>query len=132
MAIVTRKRAEKELNVRREVVTEDDLQQVLDKRQQIQRKFDRNGPLETFISELKTLFSLIQDYASGKYREIPWWSIAAVVAALLYVLNPIDLIPDFIPVVGYVDDAMVVAACLKAVGKNLRKYRDWKERNKSS
>ena len=48
------------------------------------------------------------------------------IAALLYVLSPIDLIPDFIPVVGYVDDALVVAVCIKLVQADLDKYRDWK------
>ena len=42
------------------------------------------------------MFSLIRDYWYGHYRAIPWKSIAAVAGALLYVLNPLDLIPDLI------------------------------------
>ena len=58
---------------------------------------------------------------NGTYRAIPWWSVAAIVAALFYVLDPIDLIPDFIPDIGYIDDAAVVAICLRMVDADLQK-----------
>jgi len=127
MAKVTKKQAEEELKKGAKNVTEEDLKKVFNKRNEIEEKFKSNGPLGKFISDLKLLFSVIQDYISGEYREIPWWSIAAIVAALLYVLNPIDLIPDFIPVIGYIDDALVVAACLAMVGQDLQNYKDWKK-----
>jgi len=126
---VTKTQAEDALNKGAKKVTEDDLQKVLDKQKEIEDKFKGNGPLGRFVADLKTLFSIIKDYISGEYREIPWWSIAAIVAALLYVLSPIDLIPDVIPVIGYVDDAMVVAACLAMVETDLHEYRDWKTKN---
>ena len=99
---------------------------MLDKRGEIEEKFKGNGRLGRFVADLKLLFSIIQDYVKGEYRELPFWSIAAIVAALLYVLNPVDLIPDFIPVVGYVDNALVIAACLAMVEQDLRNYKDWK------
>ena len=127
MAKVAKKQAEEELKKGAKNVTEEDLKKVINKRDEIEEKFRGNGPLGRFISDLKLMFSVIQDYISGKYREIPWWSIAAIVAALLYVLNPIDLIPDFIPVFGYIDDALVVAACLAMVEQDLQNYKDWKK-----
>ncbi|MBC8460274.1 MAG: DUF1232 domain-containing protein [Deltaproteobacteria bacterium] len=127
MAKVTKKQAEEELKKRAKNVAEEDLKKVINKRDEIEEKFKSNGPLGKFVSDLKLLFSVIQDYISGEYREIPWWSIAAIVAALLYVLSPIDLIPDFIPVIGYIDDALVVAACLAMVEQDLQNYRDWKK-----
>lgn len=128
MAKVTKKQAEEELKRGAKNVTEDDLKKVLDKRDEIEEKFKGNGPLGRFIADLKFLFSIIQDYIKGEYREIPYWSIAAIVAALLYVLSPIDLIPDFIPVVGYVDDALVVAACLAMLEQDLHEYKEWKKK----
>ena len=106
-----------------------DLKKVINKGDEIEEKFRGNGSLGRFISDLKLMFSVIQDYISGKYRKVPWWSIAAIVAALLYVLNPIDLIPDFIPGFGYIDDALVVAACLAMVEQDLQNYKDWKKKN---
>jgi uncharacterized membrane protein YkvA (DUF1232 family) len=126
MKEITQEQAEGELYKKAEKVTEDDLQKVLNNQAGIESKFRDNGPLIRFISDLKLLFGIIRDYIKGEYREIPWWSIAAIVASLLYVLSPIDLIPDFIPGRGYVDDAMVVASCLSMVRKDLQKYEEWK------
>jgi len=126
MAEVTKEQAEETLKSGASKITEDDLQKVLDKQKEIEDKFKSNGPLNRFIEDIKLLFSIIQDYLNGNYRDIPWYSIAAIVFALLYVLSPIDLIPDFIPVIGYVDDALVVSACLMMVETDLHIYKDWK------
>lgn len=128
MKQISQKEAEKELKKGAEKVSEKDLAKILDRREEIEKKFSGNGPLGRFVADLKLLFSIIQDYLKGEYRVIPFWSIAAIVAALLYVINPIDLIPDFIPVVGYLDDAAVVAACLALVEQDLLKYKEWKKK----
>ena len=126
---ITNEQAADALNRGKKNVTRDDLKKVLDKSSEIEKKFKGHGPLARYVEDLELLFSIIKDYMSGQYREIPWWSIAAIVAALFYVLDPIDLIPDFIPVIGYVDDAAVVAICLRMVEADLQKYKDWKKRN---
>lgn len=126
MAKVTKEQAEDELKKKAGKVTEEDLEKVLNKQKEIEDKFKTGGPLGRFIEDLKLLFSIIKDYVNGDYREIPWYSIAAIVAALLYVLSPIDLIPDPIPVIGLIDDAFVVAACLSMVESDLHAYKDWK------
>jgi uncharacterized membrane protein YkvA (DUF1232 family) len=94
-----------------ERVTEQDIEKVLDKSEEIRKRFETGGPLGKFVDDFKLLITLVQDYAKGQYRKIPFWTIAAIVGALLYVLNPLDLIPDFIPLVGQIDDAAIIAAC---------------------
>jgi uncharacterized membrane protein YkvA (DUF1232 family) len=69
---------------------------------------------------------MLRDHFTRKYTEVPWNTIAASAAALLYILNPLDIIPDFIPGLGYVDDGMVVMLALKMVGRDLVKYRKWR------
>jgi len=110
-------------------VGDDDLEKVIAKADQIEDKFKANGPLGRFIKDAMIMISLVKDYFNGSYREIPWWTIAAVVTALLYALNPVDLIPDFIPVVGLLDDAAVVGVCLLAIEQDLEKYKEWKIKN---
>ena len=94
-----------------------------------QRAKDIEGKLpklKQFYQQAKLMLSLVRDYAAGRYRETPYWAIAAVALALLYVLNPADLFPDFIPGLGYLDDAAVIAFCLKLVEKDLEKYQQWR------
>jgi uncharacterized membrane protein YkvA (DUF1232 family) len=126
MAKVTKRQAEEELKKRAKMVNEEDVKNILDKKQEIEDKFTSNGPLGKYIEDVKLLFSIISDYAKGNYKKIPFWSIASIVAALAYVLSPVDLIPDFIPVFGLVDDALVVAICLKMIEQDLQNYKVWK------
>jgi len=64
-----------------------------------------------------------------EYTDIPIGSIVAVLAAILYTASTIDLIPDFIPIAGYLDDAAVIAACLSFVSSDVEEYRAWREVN---
>jgi uncharacterized membrane protein YkvA (DUF1232 family) len=112
-------------------VSDDDIKKVVEKADDIGKKFEGAVPLLRFIEDFKLLISLVRDYWNGEYREIPWWAISAVVFALLYVLSPIDLIPDPIPVIGYLDDAAVVAVCLLLIEKELGDYIAWKESRKA-
>lgn len=82
--------------------------------------------LEDCAADLQTMGSMVTDYANGRYKEIPKETIVAVVAAIVYVVSPIDLIPDAIPVVGYADDAALVSFVLSHVHKDIESYRNWK------
>lgn len=107
-------------------MNDDDMEKVVRKADEIKYKFESKGPLHRFIKDFQLLMQLVRDYWSNQYRAIPWWAISGVVFALLYVLNPADLLPDFIPGLGYLDDAMVVSLCLMMIEKELKKYSEWK------
>ena len=109
--------------------TEEDLNKILKKQQILEEKFKTKKGLFRFWDDFILLFGIIRDYVKGDYREIPWGSISAIAFTLLYVINPFDLIPDYIPGVGYLDDAAVVAICLKLIDKDLQKYKEWKIKN---
>jgi uncharacterized membrane protein YkvA (DUF1232 family) len=48
---------------------------------------------------------------------------AVIIGALVYFVSPIDAIPDLTPVVGYIDDAAVIAAAVARLGHALDRYR---------
>lgn len=119
-------KAQEELKRQSEGVSKKDLEKVIHEQDAIEDKFKTSGPLGRYIEDAKLLFSLIKDYANGSYRAVPWYSIAAIVAALLYVLNPFDILPDILPLLGLMDDAFVIAKCLSMVESDLHTYKEWK------
>lgn len=121
-----------------ENITESDVKKIVDNKDDILSKLSTSGfkvgaiasqvgNVEQLIEDMKTMLEMVVDYVSGNYKEVPWNTIAAIVVALIYFLSPIDLIPDFIPIVGYTDDITVVLACIKYIKKDLDKYRNWKD-----
>jgi len=78
------------------------------------------------LPRVRLLAHLLGDYAHGRYRRIPWASVAAVAAAVAYVIAPLDLIPDFLVPIGWTDDMLVLWLAWRVVKKDLRAYCDWK------
>ena len=107
-------------------ITGTDIEEIGQKTDDIRLRLTKSGPLGRLIEDLKLLLSLVKDYRSKKYRNVPYWTIAAAVFALLYVINPADMIPDALPFVGQVDDAAVVTLCLYLIRQELHRYREWK------
>lgn len=110
-----------------EEVTPEEVEAVVDQEEAIRDKFSRKHGLKRYLRDAVDLLALIKDYRRGTYRNVAWKTVALVVAALLYVLNPIDIIPDFIPIAGLLDDAVVMSWCLAAVSDELDVYRQWKQ-----
>ena len=78
------------------------------------------------FENFRLLLSLIKDYWSGKYRKIPYWSLAVILITFLYLINPFDFIPDYILGLGQIDDAILLGLCLYFLDKDLRVYKAWK------
>lgn len=126
MTTISRQQAEAELEARSGDIDKDSLGRVLSKQQAIESKANQKGPLRRFVGDIRVMFSMLRDYWKGNYRAVPWKSIAAIAGALLYVLNPIDLIPDLIIGFGFLDDAAILAACLTVVESDLYDYEVWR------
>ena len=102
--------------------TEDDAQKVMDNQEKIE-KIASNETLHKYLNDIKLYFQMLGDVFTGKYKKVPVGTIAAIVGTLLYVLSPIDFIPDFIPVVGYLDDAAMLAVCLNFTRFDVEEYK---------
>lgn len=79
------------------------------------------------LSNVPVLVSMVRSYASKEYTDPPLGTMIAIVSALIYFLSPIDLVPDSIPVLGYADDAAVLAACLTMVQSDADDYKKWRD-----
>jgi uncharacterized membrane protein YkvA (DUF1232 family) len=113
-------------------VTTQDIEKVVAREEEIRRQFSARGPLKRFIEDGKILMAMLKDYRIGSYRRVLRWTIAAAAFALIYVFNPFDIVPDVLPVLGAVDDASVIAACLMLIEQDLFKYREWKVKQAGS
>jgi uncharacterized membrane protein YkvA (DUF1232 family) len=89
----------------------------------------RFGLLARLFQDLRLLIPLIKDYWKGTYRDLSVKSIVIFVVALVYIISPIDLIPDYIIGLGQIDDAVILGLSLYFLEKDLRKYKEWKDRN---
>ncbi|WP_316734824.1 YkvA family protein [Pedobacter aquatilis] len=85
------------------------------------------GDLEGVWAKLILLFAIAKDYVAGNYTEIPKRSIIAILGGIIYFLSPVDIVPDFIPVLGFIDDVFVLNLVYKQVVKDLEQYKIWKD-----
>lgn len=74
---------------------------------------------------LRTFIRLVQAWAGGRYREVGTDTILLVVAALVYVVWPVDLIADVLPVIGLTDDAAMLFVVARKLRDELAKFRGW-------
>ena len=81
------------------------------------------------LAVVPVMASLLKNYAEKEYTDIPIGTIIAIISALMYFVSPIDFVPDSIPVLGYFDDAAVVAACWKLVQSDVDEYVEWRKEN---
>ena len=70
---------------------------------------------------------LLKAYVTGKYREIPWKTLLLVTAAILYFVNPIDFIPDWIPGLGLTDDFGILVSVYASITTEIDKFLTWEK-----
>jgi len=123
---VDERKIEEEFRKRVEEVSERDIKRAVEESDRIVSKTAESSILRRELAKVKLLVSALKDYWNEEYREIPYGTIAAIVVALIYILSPIDLIPDFIPVLGQMDDLAMLMLVWKLISEDIREYALWK------
>jgi uncharacterized membrane protein YkvA (DUF1232 family) len=83
------------------------------------------GPFADTWPYLMAMIRVIRDYQRGEYRDMAAPKLLIIIAAIIYFVSPFDVIPDWIPVLGHIDDAFVVSLALKSVRADLDTYMAW-------
>lgn len=83
------------------------------------------GLVGAFEDDLGALLRLLRAWVRGQYRVVPWKTIVLALVAVIYFVDPFDLVPDFVPLMGYVDDAGVIGFVLRSIGKDLKVFQEW-------
>lgn len=87
------------------------------------KEFFNNNSLEEIKDNMNEAFNYVSDVFSGRYKDYSMTALITLVAGMVYVVSPIDIIPDFIPIVGFTDDITVFLFVLKSVNDELERYR---------
>jgi uncharacterized membrane protein YkvA (DUF1232 family) len=82
-------------------------------------------PFHDMWPYLQTMLRLVRAYSEGKYRDVPESTLIVMVAAIVYLVNPLDVIPDALPALGYLDDATVVSLAISRSRETLDSFMAW-------
>jgi uncharacterized membrane protein YkvA (DUF1232 family) len=93
-----------------------------------ERRLDRvgAGPLTPIKKDIQTLLRLMRAYGEGRYRHVSGKNIALAGLGLLYLVSPLDVLPDFLPG-GFFDDAAVIGFILKKIRSELVAFEIWEQ-----
>ena len=91
-------------------------------------KVARSLPTDSFGDTwpyFQTMLRLIRAYYRGEYHEVTESALVILIAAVIYVVTPLDVIPDAIPAIGFLDDATVVALATQRTRQELHDFMLW-------
>ena len=103
-------------------------EEVAEKKDDTLKKIENVSALAGLIDNIRTAYDMVSDTVTGKYKGVSKSTLALLAGGLAYLALPIDLVPDFIPVAGWMDDAAVLGWIFMRCTDEFKKYRDFKNR----
>lgn len=97
--------------------------------QDFEKKLGQIPKIGSKAADLAVLCSMIRAYAKKQYTDVSIATILLSIAALIYVVNPMDIVPDFMIGIGQLDDAAAIVLVLQMIQMDLNKYKKWQEEN---
>jgi uncharacterized membrane protein YkvA (DUF1232 family) len=80
----------------------------------------------SFIDKVSELLEMLSEYSKGNFK-LNEAAVGWIVASLAYLILPTDLIPDFLPGIGFTDDAAVFILAFRQLAQELEHFRNWKK-----
>ena len=120
--------AEEEINKRAEGMTDKDIGETIGKEKKAEEMAKESSFLRQYWKDIKTSFALLKDWYMGNYKKIPFRMVASIAVAMLYLVSPLDVVPDWLPFGGLLDDALVLAAIFAMSRRDLDEYLVWVSR----
>ena len=91
----------------------------------VKKAYQNRNQLKAIWEDLMAVCRMLKAWSKGDYQSVPWKTIVLSLATVIYFLNPFDMAPDFIPGVGYLDDAVVLGFVVNSIKKELDKFLRW-------
>lgn len=100
----------------------------------LSRVFDKLGTMDNrklqtadFFRRVQVFVRMIKSYLKGEYKVLPWKMLVMMVAGLVYFVMPLDILPDFIPVTGFLDDITVIVWIFNSFKKEIDAFESWEK-----
>lgn len=98
----------------------------------VRRAYERmtahSSVLSAVWEDLRTMMRLLLRWIDRSYRRVSWTPLILIVGALLYFVTPIDLVPDALGAIGFVDDVTVITTVVQRIRGELDRFRAWEQR----
>ena len=91
----------------------------------LNKAYRNRAQLKSVWEDLMAVCRMLKAWSKGDYQSVPWKTIVLSLATVIYFLNPFDVAPDFIPGIGYLDDAVVLGFVVNSIKKELDKFLRW-------
>lgn len=91
----------------------------------VEKAKENQGKIAQFLDELRWLIRMVQAYYKKEYTNVPWKTILFALAAIIYFVNPMDVVPDALPAVGFLDDSVVLGFVVSALKEDLEQFKMW-------
>ena len=114
-----------EINKRAEGMSREDIGETISKGKKAEQMAKESSFLRQYWKDIKTSFALLKDWYMGNYTKIPFRMVASIAGAMLYLVSPLDVVPDWLPFGGLLDDALVLAAVFAMSRRDLDEYATW-------
>ena len=85
-----------------------------------------NTRMSVLLEKVELFSQMIRAYVKGEYKEYPLRTIILIVAGLLYFLNPFDIVPDFFPVAGYLDDLSIIIWIISSIERDIEAFEEFR------
>lgn len=73
-------------------------------------------------NDFRLLIQMAKDVLAGNYK-MSRWNTSVIVATIIYVVSPIDAIPDFLPILGWLDDSAIIVYAVAKLSEEMKKYK---------
>ena len=108
---------------------DDKINEIIGKAEKLVKKIPggRFDDIADTLEDVRIYILIVRDFLYKEYTDISKRSIAIMALGLLYVISPIDLIPDSLGILGLVDDAAVMKLVKKLLSDEIDKYKEWRQ-----
>lgn len=83
--------------------------------------------VQSLFTELHLFLEFVESYRANQYRSISPATLFVAALGVIYLFSPIDLLPDYIPVLGWIDDIAILRVIIEVIRTDLKKFKIWKE-----